>query len=78
MPLFAPGGQNGELAGQACDECRPEDYKHGGHLLVAASDGVTAAPQRAPSIELGRPLTLDLLTMERTHDMEADLDKVER
>lgn len=40
---------------------------------MAASDGLTAAPQRAPSIELGRPLTLDLLTMERTRDIEADL-----
>jgi acetolactate decarboxylase len=54
------------------------DRKHGGHLLGAASERVTATLQHAPSIELGLPLTLDFLTMERTRDMEADLDKVER
>ena len=54
------------------------DRKHGGHLLGAATDGVTVSLQHAPSIELGLPLTLDFMTMERTRDMEADLDKVER
>jgi acetolactate decarboxylase len=54
------------------------DRKHGGHLLGAASDGVTVSLQHAPTIELGLPLTLDFLTMERTRDMEADLDIVER
>lgn len=54
------------------------DRKHGGHLLCAASDGVTVSLQHAPTIELGLPLTLDFLTMERTRDMEADLDIVER
>ncbi|MEY3308811.1 MAG: hypothetical protein RLZZ413_2849 [Pseudomonadota bacterium] len=54
------------------------DRKHGGHLLGAATDDVTVVLQHAPSIELGLPLTLDFLTMERTRDMEADLDKVER
>lgn len=54
------------------------DRKHGGHLLGAATDDVTVFLQHAPSIELGLPLTLDFLTMERTRDMEADLDKVER
>jgi acetolactate decarboxylase len=34
--------------------------------------------QHAPSIELGLPMTLDFLTMERTRDMQADLNKVER
>ena len=57
---------------------RTADRKHGGHLLGAAPDGVTVSLQHAPSIELGLPLTLDFLTMERTRDMEADLDKVER
>lgn len=54
------------------------DRKHGGHLLGAATNDVTVVLQHAPSIELGLPLTLDFLTMERTRDMEADLDKVER
>ena len=54
------------------------DRKHGGHLLGAATDGVTVTLQHAPSIELGLPLTLDFMTMERKRDMEADLDKVER
>jgi acetolactate decarboxylase len=54
------------------------DHKHGGHLLGAAAGGVTVAMQHAPSIELGLPLTLDFMTMERQRDMDADLDKVER
>jgi acetolactate decarboxylase len=54
------------------------DRKHGGHLLGAAPDDVTVSLQHAPSIELGLPMTLDFLTMERTRDMEADLNKVER
>ena len=54
------------------------DRKRGGHLLAAAANGVTVGLQHAPSIELGLPMTLDFLTMERTRDMQADLDKVER
>lgn len=54
------------------------DRTRGGHLLGAAPNGVTVKLQHAPSIELGLPLTLDFLTMERTRDMQADLDKVER
>lgn len=54
------------------------DRKHGGHQLGAVSDGLTATLQHAPSIELGRPLMPDFLTMSRRHNMEADLDRVER
>ena len=54
------------------------DRQKGGHLLAAAPHGVTVGIQHAPSIELGLPMTLDFLTMERTRDMQADLDKVER
>ena len=54
------------------------DRTKGGHLLAAASNGITVAVQHAPSVELGLPMTLDFLTMERKRDMEADLDKVER
>lgn len=54
------------------------DRKHGGHLLGAAPNGVTVSVQHAPSIELGLPLTLDFMTMERKRDMEADLNTVER
>jgi acetolactate decarboxylase len=54
------------------------DRKHGGHQLGAVSDEVTATLQHAPSIELGRPLMPDFLTMSRRRNMEADLDRVER
>jgi acetolactate decarboxylase len=54
------------------------DRNKGGHLLAAAPNGVTVGIQHAPSIELGLPMTLDFLTMERTRDMQADLNKVER
>ena len=54
------------------------DRTKGGHLLAAAPNGVTVGLQHAPAIELGLPMTLDFLTMERTRDMEADLNKVER
>jgi acetolactate decarboxylase len=54
------------------------DRTKGGHLLAAAPSGITIGIQHAPSIELGLPMTLDFLTMERTRDMKADLDKVER
>lgn len=54
------------------------DRKHGRHLPGAASDDVTVSLQHAQSIELGLPMTLDFLTMERTRVMEADLHKVER
>ena len=54
------------------------DRMRGGHLLGAAPSGVKVALQHAPAIELGLPMTLDFLTMERTRDMQADLNKVER
>jgi acetolactate decarboxylase len=54
------------------------DRQSGGHLLAAAPNDVTVGLQHAPAIELGLPMTLDFLTMERTRDMEADLNKVER
>lgn len=54
------------------------DRTRGGHLLGAASRDVTVKLQHAASVELGLPMTFDFLTMERTRDMEADLDKVER
>ena len=54
------------------------DRTKGGHLLAAAPNGITIGIQHAPSVELGLPMTLDFLTMERTRDMKADLDKVER
>jgi acetolactate decarboxylase len=54
------------------------DRTKGGHLLGAAPNGITIGLQHAPSIELGLPMTLDFLTMERTRDMEADLNKFER
>ena len=55
-----------------------KDRKRGGHLLAAAPAGVNVKLQHAPSVELGLPMTLDFLTMERVRDMDADLDKVER
>jgi acetolactate decarboxylase len=54
------------------------DRTKGGHLLAAAPNGITIGIQHAPAIELGLPMTLDFLTMERTRDMKADLDKLER
>jgi acetolactate decarboxylase len=54
------------------------DRTKGGHLLGAAPRGITVGVQHAPSIELGLPMTLDFLTMDRKRDMQADLDKVER
>lgn len=54
------------------------DRTRGGHLLAAAPNGITVGIQHAPAIELGLPMTLDFLTMERTRDMQADLNKVER
>ena len=55
-----------------------KDRKRGGHLLGAASRNVVVGVQHAPGIELGLPMTLDFLTMERSRDMEADLNLVER
>lgn len=55
-----------------------KDRTRGGHLLAAAAHSVSVQLQHAPSVELGLPMTLDFLTMERVRDMEADLDKVER
>lgn len=55
-----------------------KDRTRGGHLLAAAPNGVTVRLQHAASVELGLPMTFDFLTMERTRDMDADLDKVER
>ena len=54
------------------------DRRHGGHLLAAAPGAVTVKIQHAPSVELGLPLTVDFLTMERTRNMEADIAAVER
>jgi acetolactate decarboxylase len=54
------------------------DRTRGGHLLAAAPREIEVALQHAPAVELGLPLTLDFLTMERTRDMQADLAKVER
>ena len=54
------------------------DRKRGGHLLAVAPHGITVGVQHAPSIEFGLPMTLDFLTMERTRDIEADLNKAER
>jgi acetolactate decarboxylase len=54
------------------------DRKLGGHAMGVAPLSVTVRLQHAPSVELGLPLTLDFLTMERTRDIEADLNKVER
>ena len=50
----------------------------GGHVMGAAPAAVTVRLQHAPMVELGLPLTLDFLTMERTRDIEADLNEVER
>ncbi len=55
-----------------------KDRTRGGHLLGASPREATVKLQHAPSVELGLPLTFDFLTMERTRDMEADLNKVER
>ncbi len=55
-----------------------KDRTRGGHLLAAATNGVTVKLQHAPAVELGLPMTFDFLTMERVRDMQADLDKVER
>jgi len=55
-----------------------KDRTRGGHLMAAAPREVTVKLQHAPSVELGLPMTFDFLTMERTRDMEADLNKVER
>lgn len=55
-----------------------KDRRHGGHLLAAAPNTVTVKIQHAPSVELGLPLTVDFLTMERTRDIEADIAAVER
>jgi len=55
-----------------------KDRKRGGHLLAAAPSDVSVRLQHAPTVELGLPMTLDFLTMERVRNMEADLDKAER
>jgi len=55
-----------------------KDRKRGGHLLAAAPADVTVKLQHAPTVELGLPMTLDFLTMDRVRNMEADLDKAER
>lgn len=54
------------------------DLKKGGHLLGASTSRVEIQIQHAPSVELGLPLTLDFMTMTRSRDMKADLDKIER
>lgn len=54
------------------------DRTRGGHLLAAAPSLASVRLQHAASVELGLPMTLDFLTMERVRDMAADLDKVER
>ena len=54
------------------------DRTRGGHLLAAAPKGISVKIQHAQAIEVGLPLTLDFLTMERTRDMQADLEEVER
>ncbi|WP_421693540.1 acetolactate decarboxylase [Aestuariivirga sp.] len=54
------------------------DRLKGGHLLAAAPKDITVKLQHAPAIELGLPMTFDFLAMDRTRDMEADLNKVER
>ena len=55
-----------------------KDRTRGGHLLAAAPGMASVRLQHAPTVELGLPMTLDFLTMERVRDMEADLNKVER
>lgn len=55
-----------------------KDRARGGHLLAAAPSHASVKLQHASSVELGLPMTLDFLTMERVRDMEADLNKVER
>lgn len=54
------------------------DRTRGGHLLGAAPHDISIRVQHASAIELGLPMTLDFLTMERRRDMEADLNVVER
>lgn len=54
------------------------DLKKGGHLLSASSSRIKIRVQHAPTVELGLPLTLDFMTMTRSRDMKADLEKIER
>jgi len=50
----------------------------GVHLPGLHLHFITADRNRGGAIELGLPMTLDFLTMERRRDMEADLNVVER
>jgi len=54
------------------------DRKRGGHVLSAATSDVVVRQQHAPKVELGLPITLDFLTMEKTRDIAADIETVER
>lgn len=54
------------------------DRTAGGHLLKASSTDITLKLQHSPAVELGLPMTVDFLTMERTRDVDADLDEAER
>jgi acetolactate decarboxylase len=54
------------------------DRKRGGHVLAASPANVLVRQQHAPKVELGLPITLDFLTMDRTRDMAADIAAVER
>jgi len=55
-----------------------EDRTAGGHLLSADPSHIEIRLQHAPLVELGLPITLDFLTMERMRDIQSDLAKVER
>mgnify|MGYP002403439846 CR=1 FL=1 len=54
------------------------DRSRGGHVLAAEPSGVLVRQQHVPKVELGLPITLDFLTMDRTRDLAADIAAVER
>lgn len=54
------------------------DRKAGGHVLAAAPEDVVVRQQHCPTVELGLPMTLDFLTMERSRDLAADIKSAER
>lgn len=54
------------------------DRARGGHVLAAEPADVLVRLQHAPKVELGLPITLDFLTMDRTRDLAADIAAVER
>lgn len=54
------------------------DRSRGGHVLAAEPADVLVRLQHAPKVELGLPITLDFLTMDRTRDLAADIQAVER